>query len=164
MNKKGFTVVELLTTFVLISIVATLLISLSISLSKMYENTSTKTQLYYKQSIISKDLNESFLLKSVSQITNCGDKCLMVVYTDGSSKRIQIENTVITIGDNVYDIVKNSTIGNVNIDLIYSPLPQSYKADTILNIKIPITYKGGDSDFGINFVYQFNRQLVSVSL
>lgn len=164
MNKKGFTVVELLTTFVLISIVVTLLINITNSLIKMYNSASIKTELYYKQSIISRDLNNAFLIKPISNINTCGENCVIITYTDSSNKKIQIEPTVITVGENKYDIADKSKIGDVKIELVYSPLPQNYKADTILNIRIPITYKDISGDYGINLVYQFNRDIVSVSV
>jgi len=47
MKKNGFTVVELLTTFVLITIVVSLLITISTSLSKIYSSASLKTELFY---------------------------------------------------------------------------------------------------------------------
>ena len=66
MNKKGFTIIELLTTFILITVVLSLMIVISTNLNKVYVSSSTKTQLYYKQSLISKELNESFLKKPVT--------------------------------------------------------------------------------------------------
>ena len=164
MNKKGFTVIEVLTTFVLISIVVSLLISIVNSLVKIYNSSSIKTELYYKQSIISKDLNDSFLTKSISRINSCGTNCITIVYFDSSTKKIQVEPSVITVGDNIYDIVNDSKIGDVKMELVYSPLPQNYKADTLLNIRIPISHIKVEGDYGINLVYQFNRGIVEVSV
>ena len=164
MNKKGFTVVELLTTFVLITIVVSLLIMISTSLSKMYTTSSTKTELIYKQSVISKKLNEAFLLKSIVRIDRCGTNCVTLTYSDYTTTRIEIDDALIHIGKDTYDIVKHSTIGDVRIELIYSPVTHGYKYDTILNIKIPISYKNLDDDYGINLVYQFNRSKVQVSI
>jgi len=164
MNNKGFTVVELLTTFVIIGVVATLLIQISINLSDLYNKTSVKTELYYKQSIISKNLNETFLNNSIISISTCGTNCLDITYIDYSKKQIKIEDNLVYIGDETFEIVKNSKIGDVKMDIIYSPVTQQYKNDTILNIKIPIKYIGIDNDFGINLVYQYNRTKVSVTL
>ncbi len=164
MNKKGFTVIELLTTFALVAIVAALLIQITTSLNSMYNNTSIKTELYYKQSIISKNINEAFLNKSILSINECGDNCLDILYSDYSDCTIKIENNLIYIGDKTYEIVKNSKIGIVKMDILYSPIPLNYKNDTILNIRIPITYSGFENDYGINLVYQYNRSSVTVTL
>ena len=164
MKKNGFTVVELLTTFVLITIVVSLLITISTSLSKIYSSASLKTELFYKQSVISNELNKSFIEKEIKRIDSCGDKCIILTYSDDSTKEIKIDDKLIHIGDNTYDIVKYSTIGDVKIELIYSPVTHKYKNDTILNIKIPIFYKNIDGDFGINLVYQFNRTQLPVTL
>ena len=166
MKKNGFTVVELLTTFVLITIVVSLLILMANTLSKIYSTTSVKTELYYKQSIISRKLNESFLNKSITQIDRCSNStnCVILTYSDLSTKRIEIDDALIHIGDEAFDIVKHSIIGDVKIDVIYSPIDQNYKSDSIFNLRIPITYKNIDGDFGINLVYQFNRNSVRVSI
>lgn len=164
MNNKGFTVVELITTFVIIGVIATLLIQITINLSDLYNKTSVKTELYYKQSIISKNLNEAFLNNSIISINSCGVNCLDITYSDYSKKQIKIEDNLIFIGDEAFELVKNSKIGDTKIDIIYSPVSLQYKNDTILNIKIPIKYNGIDNDFGINLVYQYNRTKVSVTL
>ena len=171
MNKKGFTVIEILTTFLLITIVASLLIVISNSLNKVYLSSSVKTELYYKQSIISKELNESFLKKPVSSIKACkntsGDKitnCIELTYSDFTTKIIKIEGDLIFIGDNTYELVKNSILGDIAMDIIYSPILHAYKPDAIFNLRIPITYKNIDGDFGINLVYQFNRLIVKAEL
>ena len=164
MKKNGFTVVEVLTTFVLITIVVSLLLTISTSLGKIYSSTSVKTELYYKQSVISNELNKVFLGHDVSTVTKCGDKCLLVSYHDAESKKIEIDDSLVHINDTAYDIPKNSEIGEVKFDIIYSPITHKYKPDTILNIVIPITYRNIDGDFGVNIVYQFNRSSVTVSL
>lgn len=166
MKKNGFTVVELLTTFVLISIVISLLILMANTLSKIYTNTSIKTELYYKQSIISTKLNEAFLNKPITQINRCSNStnCVILTYSDSTTKRIEIDDALIHIDSDAYDIVKYSVIGDVKIDVIYSPVNQRYKNDSIFNLRIPIVYKNIEGDFGINLVYQFNRSSVMVSV
>lgn len=166
MNKKGFTVIELLTTFLLITVVASLLIVISNSLNKVYLSSSIKTELYYKQSIISKELNESFLKHPVIEIKKCEniDNCIELIYSDLTTQTIKIENDLVYIGNKTYELVKNSIVDNISMDIIYSPIPHLYKSDAIFNIKIPISYKNLDGDFGINLVYQFNRSVVQVSL
>ena len=164
MKRNGFTVVEILTTFVLITIVVSLLLIISTSLGKIYTSTSVKTELYYTQSVISNELNKVFLGHNVSSVTKCGDKCLLVSYHDAESKKIEIDETLVHIDGMAYDIPQNSEMGEVKFDVIYSPITHKFKPDTILNIKIPITYRNIDGDFGVNIVYQFNRSSVTVSL
>lgn len=166
MNKKGFTVVELLTTFVLITIVVSLLIVISTTLSRVYTSTSIKTELFYKQSVISKELNDSFLTKPITMISKCTDSnnCIELSYSDLTTKKIRIDDNLIHIDNNGYDIVENSIIGDVKFDIIYSPIAHPYKPDAIFNLRIPITYKNIEGDFGINLVYQFNREVVQVSI
>ena len=120
--------------------------------------------MYYKQSIISNELNKLFLTNAVSTISKCGENCLLITYIDTTSVRVEIDDKLIHINDNAYDIVKDSEIGEIKFDLIYSPIAHNYKSDSILNIKIPITYRNIDGDFGVNLVYQFNRSSVEVTL
>ena len=118
--------------------------------------TGIKTELlnkkYLMTSKIYKDLNE---LK-VSNIDTCIDteKCISFTYSDGTIKKLKIDETNKTLSYDNYTIKLNSAtnFGNTSITTY-----GSNQDDKILNVKIPM-YNDllKDTDFGINIVYTYN--------
>lgn len=164
MNKKGFTLVELLTTFLLLSVILVLLIKMTSGLSNMYDNVNIETTLYYKQSIISKNINDTFIFKPIKNIEMCDKNCIDITYIDQTNTRIRVENNLIYIGNDVIELFENSRFGDIQVDILYAPIILKYKNDSILNIKIPIFHKKFKKNYGINFVYQFNRSTLQISV
>ena len=84
MNKRGFTVVELMTAFALVSVIAILLINLTLTLKEIYINGDMKTALLTKQGNMTdkiyKDLKENKLIS----LTSCGTNCVNFDYETGT--------------------------------------------------------------------------------
>lgn len=149
MHKKGFTVVELMTTFALISVISVLLIKLTITLKEIYINGDIKTALLTKQGNMTdkiyKDLKENKLVS----ITSCGINCVDFKYDtikktlkiDNDKKILTYDNYSIKLGEGGY------------FDTVYI---NNYVSDigVILNLNIPIHHKLLKGDYGININYQ----------
>lgn len=149
MHKKGFTVVELMTTFALISVISVLLIKLTITLKEIYINGDIKTALLTKQGNMTdkiyKDLKENKLVS----ITSCDINCVDFEYEtitkklkiDNDKKILTYDNYSIKLGDGGY-------FGTAHID--------NYESDIgiILNLNIPIHHKLLKGNYGININYQ----------
>lgn len=156
MNKKGFTIVELMTTFVLVAIISTLLIRLVITLKEIYINGDMKTTLITKQSTMTdkiyKDLKNNGLIK----IEACENtiNCVNFVYTD-TTKKFQLDKTKKTLTYDNYTIKlgKEGYFGDVSID--------KYNSDIgyIINLNAPIYNKLVKGNYGINITYQLNNDI-----
>lgn len=151
MKNKGFTVVELMTTFILISIIATLLIKLVITMKEVYITGDLKTALLTKQGTmtdkIMSDLNEN----SIISLNSCGDLCITFEYDNGS-KDLKIDKTKNTIsyGNYTMKLVKGSSFGDISA---------SYDADSIIQIKVDIKNTLLKENYGINIVYPTSEQI-----
>lgn len=160
MNKKGFTVVELMTTFVLVSIVAFLLIRLTITLKEIYINGDMKTFLLTKQGTMTSKIYKDLEEKNLTAITSCTNNeevvnnCINFVYSSGTKQlKIDKNNKYITYDNYAIKLDKSGYFGNSSIDV--------YNSDNgnILNLKVPIYNKLINGDFGINIVYQLNNEI-----
>ena len=100
MNKKGFTVIELIVSFVLVITIATLLLQMVILLKNIYTSSGVKTEMLNKQAVISRQINKSLIEKEVSSVSNCGDYCIMFTYNTNETEelKIDIDNKIITFG------------------------------------------------------------------
>lgn len=166
MNKKAFTVVELIVSFAMAISIATLLFQIVLGLKDMYTSSITKTELLNKQSLLSKEINEKFSEKEIDSVTKCGSYCLEFIYTDNTSDQLVVDYNQKTISFSSYKtkLSENSSFGDVLIDVIYAPSFKEYFTDAILNINIPIyndLFK--EQNFGINVVYQFDKETKNIS-
>ena len=167
MNNKGFTLVELLVSFVLSMIIVIILFQLIINLKEVYMSSGVKTDLLNKQNLITNKIYSDLLDKTVSSISNCADSniCINFIFSDGISKKIIADESSKTLSydDYVIKLDSNSYFNNVYINTKESGVNDGY--NRLLNVNIPI-YNDlfDDTDFGINIVYMYNSDLVSNSV
>jgi len=57
-NEKGFTLIELISSFVLISLIVALLFEVLFIVKNLYSDSGIKTELLIKQALISEKINE----------------------------------------------------------------------------------------------------------
>lgn len=150
-NNKGFTVVELMTTFILITIISTFLINLVISMKELYIYGDVKTTLLTKQGILTdkimKDLNDN----SIVSFTSCGNTCINFSYIDGTSKKLKIDKEKKSIMYDNYSIKlgDNGSFGNI----------YTLNENDIIQIKIEINNKLVKGDYGLNIVFPINDKI-----
>lgn len=165
-NNKGFTVVELVTSFALAMVVFVFLFEIVVTLKDLYINSGYKTELLYKQAMISNKINTTLTQKKIKIAMTCGDDCLFFIFDDNTTSKLQIdkENNIFTWGDYTTKLVANSYFGDININSITATNVGNGKNDSIINIKIPI-YSANitDKDFGVNIVYQYDSRISSIT-
>ncbi|HHW69064.1 MAG TPA: hypothetical protein GX747_01830 [Tenericutes bacterium] len=167
MNKKGFTLVELLSSIVFVSLIAFVLIEIVMSLKNLYDTSGLKTELLNKQGIISNKINSTLLTNSVVLVQRCGNECIDFTMSDNSVIKLEIDikNNIISFGDYKTELNQNSQFGQIRINNILSTFSHPTKFDGILNIKIPIKSNNfEDKDFGINIVYQYNSNYTTINI
>lgn len=155
MNKKGFTVIELMTTFILVAIISTLLIKLVVTLKEIYISGDMKTALITKQSTMTdkiyKDLNNNNLTK----IEKCDTiNCVNFVYTDGTKKfTIDKDKKTITYDNYTIKLGKEGKLGEASIEVYATDIGY------ILSFKVPIYNRLLKGDYGINISYQLDDEI-----
>lgn len=156
-NNKAFTLVEMLVSFTLSMILIIILFQLIINLKDVYMTSGIKTEMTNKQYLMTNKIYEDLNTKKVSRIDNCNNPliCIQFTFQDGSTKKLEVDETNKTLAYDNYIIKLNNTsyFKTMDVNTVYS---QSNKK--IFNINIPIyndIYK--NTDFGINIVYPYNE-------
>lgn len=159
MNNKGFTLVELITTFAVASAIALILFNVVLSIKNIYSKTNIKTNLLINQANLSNQINSKSLNNEIVDINVCNlsDHCYTITYRNGESYDLVIKDKSIAFGNYVYKLDDSSSIDNINFCKLVDSSVIDNTYNSILNIKIPIKNKTFENrDFGLNYVYLYS--------
>lgn len=160
MNKKGFSTVELLVSFIIITFISIAMFNTVLKLLDRISDYQAKVQLVILNgniiNTIQKDLNQ----KKFYGANTCGENCYEIVYQDLSTARLKIgaQNNTIQYGGITEKLPSHVLVtGNVSLTT------QTYandidKNNTILKINIPIEHEETSVANDINVVYQFDSR------
>lgn len=160
-DQKGFTIIELITSFSLTMVVLVFLFNIVVIMKETYVTNSTKSELIVKQSLLSTALNEDLYSSGTSLYTaTCGtgyDKCYSIGFNDGTTTKLSIStsNNKIKYGDVIYD----GDDFNVNSASVCKTAYTSTtrNLNSYLQIKIDIDSNLiEDYDFGINVIHLYD--------
>ena len=166
-NNKGFTLIEVAVSFVLVATISIVLLQLVLSLKEIYLSGDVKTTLLNKQGIMTKKIYDDLNKKQLSDISACGLSCITFTYAEGTIKDLVVDpgNKTVKYGDYVLQIDNSSSFGNLSIDIDETATALVNGDDSIFSIKIPIKSKLiNDEDFGFNIVKTYNRANTTVNL
>lgn len=155
MNKKGFTVIELMTTFILVAIISTLLIKLVVTLKEIYISGDMKTALITKQSTMTDKIYKDLDKNNLTKIEKCDTiNCVNFVYTDGTKKfTIDKDKKTITYDNYTIKLGKEGKLGEASIEVYATDIGY------ILSFKVPIYNRLLKGDYGINISYQLDDEI-----
>lgn len=160
MKNKGFTLIEMLVSFVLSIVLIIILFQLILNLKEVYMSSGIKSELLNKQNIITNKIYKDLKEKQVISLEECEPAlvCVNLNFSDGTTKTIKADEIDKTIEYDDYKIKLNngSYFGNININT------NSYGGkDNLIDIKIPVyNYLFKNTDFGINILYTYDSNLV----
>jgi hypothetical protein len=159
MKNKGFTLVELITTFALASVIIILLINLIVVIRNIYSKTNIKTELYINQSNLSNLMNKKINKDNLDSYEECDDEefCYIFSLVDGENIKLSATENVIKFGDFVYKLDNRSKVVNPSLTTEYFAEIVEDVNDSILIINIPVENDlYPNANFGINLIYQYN--------
>jgi len=166
-NNKGFTLVEIIVTFTLISTISFLLFQLILSLKNIYTSSDYKTVLLIEQGNMSRRINTDLFTMPFVSLNECSKsdakglkKCYLFTLEDTILeqeviKKLEIYNDKIIYDGFQMNVGDGSKMGDVSAVVSYIE-DASVKYNSILTIDIPITNKLTEGDFGVSFSVQYN--------
>lgn len=173
MNKKGFTLVEIIVTFCLVSTISFLLFQLIISLKNLYTNSDLKTVLMIDQGNMTRRMNDDFFTMPIVSINDCEDTddaglklCYSFNLNDQALEKVVTKQLKIYDDRIIYDgfqinIANGSKLGDVSLVATYIE-DTTVKYNGILTLDIPISNKLVLGDFGIHMTVQYNTSKSNV--
>ena len=163
MNKKGFTLIEVLVSLTLVSVIAIFLFQIIYILRDIYIEKSVKSELYIETSNISNIINKDILKKTragnISNVNKIDDDNVKITYSNGTNVTITInkEDKTISYGNYKVTLLPGTKIGN--IELYHDYESALFSKNGVAYIKIPISYEKYNNDFSVIafFRYASNR-------
>ena len=158
MNRKGFTLIELITTFALATVIIIILLNIVSIIKNIYVQNNITSTLAIEQSNLSKLMNEKFDNKLLYYVAcNEGDYCYIFSFENEESVKLVVEKNKIRFGEYTYKLDKNTEVKNPTLTRKYVDLDDTANTNNFLVISIPIVNKLYPKlNFGINLVY-FNN-------
>ena len=165
MNRKGFTTIELITSFTLASVIMIILFNIILIMKDNLSRVSAMTNTLVEKDNLSYNINKRLKEKVLTSLTTCedGDKCYLFTYSDSTSDKLvySIENKTITFNNYTFNITDGMKVESPNITEHYDTMSSTkYNGYFILNI--PITVDGKDYSIKVN--KHFNTDSVVVDL
>ncbi|MBP3920235.1 MAG: prepilin-type N-terminal cleavage/methylation domain-containing protein [Bacilli bacterium] len=166
-NNKGFTIVELLASFVLSMIIVVIMFQLIINLKDLYQVSALKSELSSQQSILTNKIYSDLTNKKMTMINEHDEKdssdniiktYIGFSFNDGSATELIIDkvNKYLTYDNYTIKLNDLSDFGNIEINTKETGAEIGYNG--LLSINIPINNRQfSQENFGINIVYPYNR-------
>ena len=164
MNKKGFTVLELIVSFTLSTIIGTFLLQICIILKNLVTDVTVRTNIVNAQAIITERMQDDFLSMDARVALKCGKNCIRFIFADYSEKVFKIENNnIFKWGDYTLKLKNGSKFDNVKIE-IDKKIESSFFDNSILTINIPTSNEIlEDEIFDIKIVIPYNDEILYIS-
>lgn len=165
MKSKGFTIVELITTFALTAVIIIILINISVFIRNMYNKVNVKTELLIQQANLSTSINNKLNKNNIVSYSSCSDSnfCYNFNLKDDEIVKLVVTDDGISFGNYKYKLSNGTTIDEPTIEKEYVLLEDTSANNSFLIIKIPIKNKlYPKQDFGINLIYTYNSNNINL--
>lgn|SRR5574344_302890 len=169
MNKKGFTLVEVLVSFSLVAVISIFLFQIIFILHNLYVEKGIKTELYVDTSNISNVINKDIYNYNekgyyIKTLTKVSDTEVDITFSNNEFKKLVIypDELKVSYASSDYKVLNGSTMGN--IELYYNYLPNtSLNKNGVGYIKIPISYNDYKEDFSVIMLFRYNSSKSAIT-
>jgi len=165
MSKKGFTLIELITTFALASVLIIILMNIIVVIKNIYTKNDIRGELLLEQSNLSNLINKKFDKDFLNSYFPCDESefCYTFNFVDGSSSKLIVNDKYIRFDSYVYNLKKGTTVPSPTLELFDTRELSGSENNGFLVIKIPVVNKHyPNDDFGINVVYRYNFREITL--
>ncbi len=159
LNKKGFTIFEMLIGFIFLIMISYFLLTTIFSVRDRQEFTIIKSDLVDLKNSLTEEINYDLVRHKFLRLDTCGTHCFDLRYSTGLVRRLEVNiiNNWIKYGDSEYSLVEDSFVKTpyeVRVLVINNTLTN--RNNSLLVIDIPIEHKEISGSFGININSPFN--------
>ena len=165
MNNKGFTLVEMLVSFAIVSVISLIMMNVLFTVKERSEKSSALTELTVMQSNISKTIKNDLDDYTLISVVNCGTRCYDFTYSTIGTKRLSVNTTTNVIMYGSYSKTL-PTGSNANSLVITSVTTAGMPVgnNSIMKIVIGISNTYNDMLYNVELFYQYRNTNITVTL
>jgi hypothetical protein len=166
-NNKGFSTLELLISFIIISFVSIAMFRAVLTLNNKlfyYQHTS---RLIVFQGSLTNAIQRGLSNEVVNKITPCGTNCYDIRYKNSAIKRLKIDKSVNTIQfGNIIERLPTNTrfIGDLVFDISGIQSNENVKYNTVITFNVAVISDIVDEVFNINITHQYNSKATPIDI
>ncbi len=148
MNKKGFTVVELITSFALTMVITVFLFEVLIDIKDIYVETAVKTSIQQKLAVISKNVKRVIAPRGTTVICSSSNSC---VVNGANNIIIPTGTNPITVGSQTFTLPESVTITAGSLSQECTPETQ----DCFLKMNLTLKHPNLSKDYTYQAVFYY---------
>lgn len=158
--KNGFSTIELLVSFVIVSFVSIAMFKTVTDLMDKIDNYEQLSKITIINGTLSNKIEADLIQKKLYGVNACGCNCYDFIFQDLNTVRLTVDvtNKTIRYGNTTEVLPSNYVItNNMTLAETFITTP-STMFNTILKIFIPIKNNVNNSNFDLNIVYQYDSR------
>lgn len=153
LNNKGFTVVELLASFILTMLIVVFLFEIVLELRNLYLNESVKTESINENAVVANAINNNLENKVVLG-ANCNGTSCTITHSDGTLN-ISVSGNTVTVGNQKIEYPEKASLSSVSLTN-YGPVNTGGSGiNAYIKISYVVSSADLDDDINFNFVYSY---------
>lgn len=163
MDNKGFTLVELIVSFVLITVISLALFKTTLTLQEQQQKNISRNKYKSFLIVLNNTIQMDFTGDTMKSISSCGNNCYDIVYENVGEKRLSVEDNIITYGSTKEKVPSDyKFIGDIEFT---SYVGDSAGNDSFILLTISIKNNYDSKIDKIKYMYQYNSdsELVTIS-
>lgn len=165
MKNRGFTTIELITSFSVALTILIILFNVVLLIKDYYEDVNLKTKILINKDNLSYAINNKLKNNEIKSVTTCldTDNCFLFTYTDDTTSKLIYDkvNKVITFNNYTFEINDNINVSDIIIKEDYTKTSNEIYNGYFV-IYIPIT--SNNIDYSIRVMYQFNTENLVITV
>lgn len=156
LNNKGFTVVELLASFILTMIIVVFLFEIVLELRNVYINETVRTDTKNKNAIVSNTINKMLDDEAITNANCTGSSCTITIASDPTHpKTISVSGNTVTINKQKIVYSDKVKLENINLTKIGPNTTDITSDNTIIKIGYKIKSADLNKDIDFNLIYTY---------
>lgn len=159
LNNKGFTVVELLASFILTMIIVIFLFEIVLELKNVYVNESVKSETINKNAIVANSIEKLLESSTIGNVSCTGTSCAITFITDtgNHTKNINVNPTNIQIDKQKITFPSSIQISNINLQKKELTAPDLIGDNSLIKIEYTLDSPELSKKIKFNYVYTYRK-------
>lgn len=166
-NNKGFSTIELLVSFVIISFISIAMFRAVLVLNNKLYNFQSSINLIIFNGTFTNGMTKDLMSNQIDNITTCGTNCYDITYQTLATKRLMLDSNkgLLQYGDIIQKLPEGAKFdGDITFDNVTNSGIAIGRKNSILRISVPISSDNITGDYSINVIYQYDNRLITVPI